>query len=102
MNNTNQKRKRINETDIKNQIKDYLYLRGWFNFPLTAGMGSYPGLPDRIAVKNGRVLFIEVKTAKGKQSPKQEEFENRIKEAGGEYYVVRGIDDIQKIIEKNR
>lgn len=102
MNNTNQKRKRINETDIKNQIKDYLYLRGWFNFPLTAGMGSYPGLPDRIAVKNGRVLFIEVKTAKGKQSPKQEEFEDRIKEAGGEYYVVRGIDDIQKIIEKNR
>ena len=39
----------ISEDDIKNQVKDYLDLRRYFHFPLTAGMGSYSGLPDRIA-----------------------------------------------------
>jgi len=64
------------------------------------GLGSQKGLPDRIAIKDSRVLFLEIKTLKGKQSEGQIEFEKIIKSYGGEYYVVRSIEDVDKIIQK--
>jgi len=84
----------ITESDIKNQVKDYFSLKGWFHFPLTAGMGSYKGVPDRIAAKDGRVLFIEVKRPRGKQSENQREFQANIEGAGGEYILVRCLEDL--------
>ncbi|HAJ32486.1 MAG TPA: hypothetical protein DCK79_03835 [Candidatus Atribacteria bacterium] len=89
-----------NETSIKKQIKDYLSYLGWYSFPLMQGLGSQKGLPDRIAIKDSRVLFLEIKTLKGKQSEGQIEFEKIIKSYGGEYYVVRSIEDVDKIIQK--
>ena len=85
---------------MKCAVKDYLNIRGWFNFPLIAGMGSYPGLPDRIAIKNGRVLFIEVKRPGGKQSDHQREFQHNIWLQGGQYILVKCVDDLIKAIDK--
>ena len=90
----------ITENDIKNQVKDYLDIKGYFHFPLTAGMGSYPGLPDRIAIKNGRVLFIEVKCPGGKQSVNQMAFQNDIWVKGGQYILVKCVEDLIKAINK--
>lgn len=86
------------ETALKNQIKQYLSIKGWFHFPVLQGLGAYKGIPDRIAVKNGRALFIEVKAPKGTQSKHQEEFQIRIEEAGFEYILVKSLEDL---IEKN-
>ncbi|MEW6095057.1 MAG: hypothetical protein AB1567_00830 [bacterium] len=87
---------KITETDIKRQVKDYLNLRGWFNFPITQGLGSYKGLPDIIACKNGQVLFIEVKTSTGRQTIWQKVFQQKIEKARCKYILVRGIEDLQK------
>ena len=81
-------------------MKDYLSIKGWFNFPLTAGMGSYKGICDRIAIKNGRVLFIEVKRPGGKQSVNQMAFQNDIWAKGGQYILVKCLDDLIKEIDK--
>lgn len=90
----------ITESDIKNQVKDYLSLRGWFHFPLTAGMGSYKGIPDRIAIKNGRVLFLEIKKPVGwKQSDEQKDFQANVEREKGEYYLVKSLEDIMNILE---
>ena len=90
---------KITENDIKLQVKQYLSLRGWFSFPLTAGMGSYKGAPDRIAVKDGRVLFLEIKKPVGwKHSDHQKQFQKDIKEHKGEYYLIKCLDDLIKII----
>jgi Holliday junction resolvase len=90
----------ISEDDIKNQVKDYLDLKGYFHFPLLAGMGSYKGIPDRIAIKGGRVLFLEIKKPAGwKQSDEQKEFQANIERVGGEYYLVRSLEEIMKILE---
>ena len=90
---------KVSEADIKEQVKDYLNLKGWFHFPLTAGLGSYKGLPDRIAIKDNRVLFLEVKKPIGwKHSDSQKQFQKDIKEYGGEYYLVKCLEDMIKII----
>jgi hypothetical protein len=83
------------ETQIKRMIKQYLNYKGWFHFPLTAGLGAYPGAPDMIAIKAGRVVFIEVKTPTGKLSPHQQAFKENIGDRGGNYIVARGIEDLE-------
>lgn len=88
---------KLSESDIKEQIKGYLRIKGWFSFPIFQGLGSYKGISDRIAVKGGRVLFIEVKTDKGNQSNDQIDFQADIEGSGGEYYVVRSLEDLIKI-----
>lgn len=85
----------ISEKDIKKQVKDYLNLKGWFSFHLLAGMGAYPGLPDRIAIKDGKVLFIEIKKPKGgRQSENQKIFQDNLEKANGNYLLVRCLDDL--------
>ena len=74
-----------NETAIRRQIQDYLRWTGWFVYYNLAGLGSYPGLSDLVAVKDGRVVHIEVKTPKGVQSDKQKRFQRNLEAAGGEY-----------------
>ena len=91
---------KITENDVKRVVKDYLSIKGWFNFPLTAGMGSYPGLPDRIAVKNGRTLYIECKRPGGKQSANQLAFQGDIWAKGGHYILVKCLEDLIEAIEK--
>lgn len=89
---------KISENDIKLQCKQYLSLRGWFHFPILQGLGSFDGIPDRIAIKNGRTIYLEVKKPGGKQSPSQVEFEGNIKYQKGEYYLIDNLDDLIKII----
>jgi len=86
------------ENIVKRQIKDYLLYTGWFTFHLTQGIGCYFGLPDRIAIKNGCVLFIEVKAPKGMQSEHQKRFQKCVEQCGGKYVLARSVDDVIKAI----
>ena len=87
------------ENAEKKAIKEYLSLIGCFNFPLLAGLGAVPGLPDRFAVWRGRVYAIEIKAPGGKQSDKQKIFQDNW-EAQGQTYVLGGIDEVMKIIKR--
>lgn len=58
-------------------------------------MGSYPGLPDRIAIKNGQTYFIEVKKPKGwKMSDDQIKFQQNIENEKGNYVLVKCLEDL--------
>jgi len=89
---------KVSENDIKKQCKDYLSLKGYFHFYMLAGMGAYKGIPDIIAIKNNRVLFLEIKRPGGKQSEHQQQFQLDIEGQGGEYYVIKSLEDLIKII----
>ena len=92
-------RLKITEANVKDQVKDYLSLKGYFHFPILQGLGAFKGVPDRIAIKDGRVLFLEIKKPVGwKQSDKQKEFQANIEKEKGEYYLVRSLEDIIKIL----
>lgn len=82
------------ETAVKQQVKDYLRVKGVFNFHLMAGMAAYPGAPDRIAVKDGRCYAIECKAPRGKLSPHQEAFRGQWEDSGGIYIEARSIEDL--------
>jgi Holliday junction resolvase len=58
-----------------------------------------PGAPDLVAVKHGRVLFLEVKAEKGKVSEKQSEVHDLLRLHGMEVRVVRGADDIMDLVQ---
>jgi Holliday junction resolvase len=90
---------RITENNVKRLTKDYLDIKGYFHFHILQGLGAYKGIVDRIAVKNGKVIFIEIKKPGGKQSEHQVKFQNDLERAGGEYILIECFEDlINKII----
>ena len=92
-------RKQTPETIIKNQIKSYLDVIGVFHFPIMQGMGSYKGIPDRLAIKEGVTYYIEIKSATGRQSEYQKEFQKKCEKAGGLYILARSVEDV-KFLDK--
>ncbi len=87
----------LKESDIKKQVVPYLRLKGWFVFPVMQGALAYRGISDLIAIKQGRVLFIELKVAKGVLSDYQKKFQEDITIHGGEYLVIRSVEDLETV-----
>ena len=90
--------KKMTETALKGQIKDYLAYRGIFNYPLLQGLGAKRGLPDRVMHLNGRVIYLELKLPTGKLSEGQLEFQAQCEEDGIGYFVIRSIEDMEKML----
>ncbi len=95
------------EKQLQNACEHYLTLKKhffWKNnsgaLPTKAGgfirFGAV-GSPDICVVKDGFFIGLEIKTSKGKQSEGQKEFEKKLKDAGGEYYVVRSLEKLKEI-----
>lgn len=53
------------------------------------------GAPDIFVVKNGAIYGLEVKAPKGRQNENQIAFQQGFEKAGGKYYVVRSLEDVQ-------
>ena len=64
--------------------------------------GVMAGVSDLILVLNGVVIFLELKAGRNKQQETQKLFEKRIKELGHQYYVVRSLDDVMEVLDKNK
>jgi len=87
------------ETDLKLAVKQYLDIKGIFNFHLLQGLGAYKGLPDRVAHLNGKVVYLEIKKLKGKLSPHQDTFWLQCEDDGIDYKVIRSLDDLIDYLE---
>lgn len=59
--------------------------------------GLMPGVSDLIVITPGRVLFIEVKDDKGRQSDKQKSFQETLQTLGFEYFLIRNLEEFKKI-----
>jgi len=90
---------KITENDIKRQVKNYLGIKGFFHFHILQGLGAFRGIPDIVAIRKGRVIFLEIKKPGGKLSEHQQRFQETMERAGGEYYVVRSLEEIIRILE---
>lgn len=60
-----------------------------------------PGYPDLTIVGRGKILFVELKSEKGKRTSDQELWANEITKAGGEYHLWRPSDweTIEEILQ---
>jgi hypothetical protein len=65
------------------------------------GMGVHPGFADLVVVAEGRVAFLEVKTATGRLSDDQKSFRDIIRAQTLPYAVVRSIDDALVALASN-
>jgi len=95
---------KILEADIKKQIKDWLRLNKWFCFHILEGIGMYKGIADIIAIKDGILLFIEVKRPGGRQSSYQKKFQENIELYGGEhikYILVHNLDELIHCVKES-
>ena len=92
----------MREVDIQAQIRDYLRWKGWFVVKIHQSLGSYRGIADLVAVKDGHTVWIEVKTPNGRLSKYQKQFRDDIRAHGGIYLVARSVDDIEKELKERR
>lgn len=60
---------------------------------ILVGMGVTPGFADLIVLSQGKVLFLEVKSATGSLSAAQEAFRDAVQAQGFPWALVRSIDD---------
>lgn len=100
------------EKDIQYSVCDYLAKKRYFfwrqntagiydakgGFYRRASKWALDGVPDIIVIFQGRFIGLEVKRPTTKQEESQKNFEREVKLAGGEYYIIRSIEDLQKIL----
>lgn len=95
----------MKESEVQRQILDYLALERIFHYRNNSGafvdsdkhfyrFGTL-GSPGIICVIDGQFVGIEVKAPKGKQSDHQKEFQRRLEEVGGRYFIAHSLEDVQ-------
>jgi len=67
--------------------------RGARRQAILVGMGVHPGFADLVLLCDGRVLFLELKSLKGRLSPAQEAFRDAVLAQGFGWALVRSLDD---------
>ena len=60
--------------------------------------GLLSGVADLTAVLPGRIIYMEVKTAKGVQSDAQKYFQERVTALGHQYHIVRSVEDAMQVL----
>ena len=64
--------------------------------------GALAGVSDLIIVLEGRVVFVEVKTATGRQQDTQKIFQERVEQLGHRYEIWRDIRDCEVFIKNEK
>ena len=64
--------------------------RGYRRTPI----GQKKGFPDILVLHKGKFIGIEIKTKTGKQTEHQKKMQKMIEKNGGEYYVIRSLNEL--------
>jgi hypothetical protein len=97
------------ESEILREIQIYINNQGyvcWRNHVFNGRVkGGYlrtgiVGLSDLTVMLKGKHLYLEVKTATGKQRDAQEAFEATCKANGHLYYIVRSVGDVIELLRR--
>ncbi|MCG6560735.1 VRR-NUC domain-containing protein [Ruegeria sp. 1NDH52C] len=67
--------------------------RGARRQAMLVGMGVHAGFADLVVLCEGRVLFLELKSVKGRLSPAQVAFRDAVRAQGFGWAMVRSLDD---------
>ena len=86
----------MKESIVQTQIKKALEASGWWVTKLL--QTSTNGIPDIMALKDGRAIFIEVKKPGGKVSDLQKYRIDQLKKLGFTAFVSDSVDAIHEFI----
>lgn len=85
------------ESDIEADITDFAEVRGWWQTKFTSP--SLRGVTDRLFLRRGRVIFLEVKRPGEEPTPQQQKRMRDIKSHGGEVYWVDSLEQARGILK---
>ena len=94
----------MTESELQKQAIDLLKLSGFLVFRLNSGKARNNirlcpvGTPDLLAVRNGRVIWIEMKKTGCKVNMSQKIMINQLRYHGQEVNIVDNIDILKKIM----
>ncbi len=91
---------------LENMGKLYFFRNNSFqgSFQRSNGSQGYiknnkKGVPDIIICDNGRFVGLEIKGTKGKQSEFQRQAEEAITLTGGQYHIIRSLNDFMVLFQ---
>jgi len=97
------------ETQLQNDAIKFLKARKIFHWRQNSGalktekgfyrFTSINGLPDIIAIINGRFVGFELKLKGKYPSREQKATHKRIKEAGGRVYIIHDLNELKEAVE---
>ena len=73
---------------------------GWYGIKLMANL--LPGIPDRMFIGNGKVVFIEYKNETGVLSPKQKSIHRLFAQYGHTVHIARSVHETIKVLENEK
>lgn len=85
------------ETVIRTAIRDYLNLCGWKVTRIVQSALSEKGIPDLVAMREGRTVWIECKAPHGRLSDYQQAWLQDLEDHGGSYIVARSVEDVEQL-----
>jgi hypothetical protein len=102
----------IREQDLEKACIEYLSFLpetfAWKNqtggTPITSNGRTFikkapcTGVSDITIIHKGKVMFVELKVPKGKQSENQKEFQRNVEIAGGSYFIITSLADLKTLI----
>ena len=63
-------------------------------------MGLSKGVSDTIVMLPNKTIYVEFKTATGRQGKEQKEFQEVCEGLGQEYYLVRSVEEFKELIKR--
>ena len=64
----------VAERELAAMLEQYAVLRNWLYFHAWRSDHSAPGFPDYVLVRDGRIIFSEIKRLGQKPTPRQREW----------------------------
>lgn len=78
----------VSEKDFMADVVELATWTGWRNYHTHDSRRSNPGFPDIVLVRDGRLIFAELKSEKGKPTPAQRAWLGELRRCPGvEAYV---------------
>jgi hypothetical protein len=83
-------------------VLDLARLHGWQAYHTFDSRRSQPGFPDLVLWRRGELIFVELKTDKGRVTPDQLRVISGLEDAGQQVYVWRpdDLDFAQKVLSR--
>ena len=88
----------MRESELQRHVIELAQMLGWLVYHTYDSRRSQSGFPDLVMARRPRVIFAELKSARGRLRPEQRRWETEL--GGQEYYLWRPADwdDIQRIL----
>lgn len=84
------------ESDLESDISDFAKIRGWFECKFISP--ALRGVTDRLFIRRGRVIFLEVKKLGEEPTPQQLFRHREMRSFGAEVFWVDNLEDARRIL----